>query len=77
MPAHFKNAKEAGEFWDTHSAADYWDEMAESEMEFDIQERVFWVPVDQSIYEKIQEKAEKVHSSVETVINELLAREFA
>jgi hypothetical protein len=43
IPAHFHSAEEAGEFWDTHSAADYWDEMEEVEMEFDIQERIFWM----------------------------------
>ena len=24
IPAHFNSPEEAGEFWDTHSAADYW-----------------------------------------------------
>jgi len=36
IPEHFNSAEEAGEFWDTHSAADYWDEMETVEMEFDI-----------------------------------------
>lgn len=31
IPEHFSSAEEAGEFWDTHSAADYWDEMEEVE----------------------------------------------
>lgn len=43
---HFNSAEEASEFWDTHSAADYWAEMEEEEMEFDIQKRTFLVPVD-------------------------------
>ena len=29
IPEQFNSAEEAGEFWDTHSAADYWDEMDE------------------------------------------------
>ncbi|MFH1633130.1 MAG: hypothetical protein ABIG63_03850 [Chloroflexota bacterium] len=37
IPEHFSSAEEAGEFLDTHSAADYWDEMDEVEMEFDLQ----------------------------------------
>ena len=77
IPDHFNNAEEAGEFWDTHSAADYWDQMEEVEMEFDIQERVFWVTVDRRIYEKIKQKAEAEQSSVKEVIHELLEREFA
>jgi hypothetical protein len=31
LPEHFNTLEEAGEFWDTHSAADYWDEMEEVE----------------------------------------------
>jgi len=34
IPEHFSSAEEAGEFWDTHSAADYWDKMETVEMEF-------------------------------------------
>ena len=41
IPEHFNSAEEAGEFWDSHSAADYWNEMEETEMEFDIQKRTF------------------------------------
>jgi len=50
IPEHFNSAEAAGEFWDTHSAADYWNEMGEEEMEFDIQKRTFLVPVDAQIY---------------------------
>jgi hypothetical protein len=41
IPEQFDGPEKAGEFWDTHSAADYWDEMEEVEMEFDLQERIF------------------------------------
>ena len=47
---HLNSAEEAGEFWDTHSAADYWAEMEETEIEFDIQKRTFLVSVDAWIY---------------------------
>ena len=29
IPEHFSSAEEAGEFWDSHSAADYGDELEE------------------------------------------------
>ena len=38
IPECFDSAEEAGQSWDTHSAADYWDEMEEVEMEFDLLE---------------------------------------
>ena len=77
IPEHFSSAEEAGEFWDTHSAADYWDEMETVEMEFDIQKRVFLVPVDGQIYHRIKQQAEKEHRSVEQVVHALLKRELA
>jgi len=39
IPEHFNTDEEAGKFWDTHSAADYWDDVEETEMEFDIKQR--------------------------------------
>ncbi len=45
IPESFDSIEEAGQFWDTHSAADYWDEMEEVEMEFDLQKRTFFVPI--------------------------------
>ena len=77
IPEHFSNAEEAGEFWYTHSAADYWDEMEPVEMEFDIQKRLFMVPVDGQIYHRIKQQAEKEHRSVKQVIQALLERELA
>lgn len=77
IPEHFSNAEEAGEFWDTHSAADYWDEMEEVEMEFDLQKRVFLIPVDDRIYHQIKHRAEMKRCSVEEMISIILERELA
>ena len=77
IPEHFNSAEEAGEFWDTHSAADYHDEMEEAEMEFDISKRTFLVPVDSRIYQLAKKQAEAKHSTVEQIINTLLDRELA
>jgi hypothetical protein len=77
IPEHFNSAEEAGEFWDTHSAADYWNEMREDEMEFDIQKRTFLVPVDARIYLIAKKKAEAEHRTAEQLINTLLNRELA
>ncbi len=76
IPEHFNSAEEAGEFWDSHSAADYWDEMEEKEMEFDIQKRTFLVPVDGRIYLLAKKQAEAEHRTVEQIINTLLDREL-
>jgi len=76
IPEHFNSAEEAGEFWDSHSAADYWAEMEEEEMEFDIQKRTFLVPVDSRIYQLAKKRAEAEHRTVEQIINTLLDREL-
>jgi len=76
IPEHFNSAEEAGEFWDTHSAADYLDEMEEEEMEFDIQKRTFLVPVNGRIYQFAKKRAEAEHCTVEQMINTLLNREL-
>lgn len=36
IPETFESAEQAGEFWDTHSAADYVDQMTEVQVEVDI-----------------------------------------
>ena len=76
IPEHFNSAEEAGEFWDSHSGAEYWDEMEEEEMEFDIQKRTFLVPLDARIYQLAKKQAEAKHSTVEQLINTLLDREL-
>ena len=76
IPEHFNSAEEAGEFWDTHSAADYWNEMEEEEMEFNIEKRTFLVPVEARIYLLAKKKAETEHRTVEQLINMLLNREL-
>lgn len=77
IPDHFTSAEEAGEFWDTHSAADYLDEMEEEEIEFDIKKRTFLVQVNDRIYQLVKKRAEAEHMTVEQIINTLLDRELA
>lgn len=76
IPDHFNNAEEASEFWDTHSAGDYQDEMEEIEMEFDIQKRTVLVHVDDRIYQCASEQAKAKHSTVTQIINTILNREL-
>jgi hypothetical protein len=77
IPEHFSSAEDAGEFWDTHSAVDYWDEMKDVEMEFDLLQRVFLVAVGDRIFYRVKQRAEMEQRSVEEMINILLERELA
>lgn len=76
IPEHFRSEEEAGKFWDTHSAADYWDEMEEVEMEFDIKKRMFLVPLNDRIYQLAKKQAEAEHSTVEQIVNTLLRHDL-
>lgn len=76
IPEHFDTAEKAGEFWDTHSAADYWDEIEETEIEFDIRKRIFLIAIDDQIYQLAKKQAEAKHSTVGQIINELLDRDL-
>jgi len=76
IPRHFNTDEEAGKFWDTHSAADYWDEMEEEVIEFDIQQRRFLVPIDNRLYQLAKRQAEAKHCKVAQVINTLLDHEL-
>ena len=77
IPEHFSSAEDAGEFWDTHSAVDYWDEMEDVEMEFDLYQRVFLVAVGDRIFHRVRQRAEMEQRSVEEMISILLERELA
>ena len=77
IPEHFSSAEEAGAFWDTHSAADYWDEMEEVEMEFDLQEHIFLVPVVDQIYYRVKQRAEMERRPLKEMIGIILERELA
>ncbi|MEA1906343.1 MAG: CopG family antitoxin [Euryarchaeota archaeon] len=72
----FSSAEEAGEFWDSHSTADYGDELEEEDMEFEIEKHTFMVPVNAQIYRLAEKQAEARHSTVEQIINTLLDREL-
>jgi len=76
IPEHFNTDEEAGRFWDTHSAADYWDEMGETEMEFDIKQRSFLVPINDRLYQLAKVQAEARHCKVAQIINTLLDRQL-
>ena len=77
IPEHFRSAEEAVEFWDTHSAADYWDEMAEMAMTFDLQDRLLMVPISDLIFDRVKQRAELENRSVGEMVSLLLEHELA
>ena len=76
IPEEFKTLEEAGEFWDTHSAADYWDDMEETALEVDIQARRFVVLLDDAVYHVVEELAATRGVQPDAFVNEFLRQEL-
>lgn len=77
IPEEFRSAEEAGEFWDTHSAADYSDQMIKSEIQFDIRRVSVLVAVSDRVYRLAEKRARERHIPVEQVIDGALEHELA
>ena len=69
IPEEFESPRAAGEFWDTHSLADYWDETEEAHFEVDLQQRVYLIPVEKGLEETVAKLARAQGLSSETLIN--------
>lgn len=69
IPEHFKSIEEAGEFWDSHDLADYWDSTAEAHFDVNIQRRVFLTALEPELAKKLTAFAQKQGISTETLIN--------
>lgn len=76
IPAHFKSVPEAGEFWDNHDLADYWELTQEVSFAVDIQRRVFLTAVEPELAKKLVACARKQGVSTETLINVWLAEKL-
>ena len=78
LPESFESEEAAGEFWDTHSLADYEEHLeAADDVTFEISERVFEVQIAEDVYNKLQEQAASLHQQVPTLVDEILRRELS
>ena len=77
IPETFATEAEAGEFWDTHSLADYEEFLEPAEMEFRIEKRTYEVQVSEDVFESLRERAASTHQPVRTVIDQLVRKELS
>jgi hypothetical protein len=75
LPESFDSLAEAAEFWDTHDSADYEDIMKDVDFEVDINRHIYFVPVAESVFEIVREKARSQGVSTETMVNLLLQKQ--
>lgn len=69
LPEEFRTITEAGEFWDSHDLADYWEDTREVSANIKVPPTPRYVPLDKEIAELIAEVAQRRHISVETLVN--------
>ena len=76
IPENFESIEAAAEFWDTHSVADYLDEMTEVQIEVTAPRRRR-VAIEPELWEKIAAQARAKGITVETLVNVWLAERVA
>jgi hypothetical protein len=76
IPEEFDSLEEAGEFWDTHSAADYWDEMEDVSLEIDVKDRRFAVLLEDKVYYALERAAATQGVQPDALLNEILRRQL-
>jgi CopG antitoxin of type II toxin-antitoxin system len=76
IPEEFDSPQAAGEFWDTHSLADYWAETEEAHFEVDLRQSVYLIPVEKDLAESVAQRAKAQGLSSQTLINLWLAEKL-
>ncbi len=64
-----RTIEEMAEFWDTHSLADYEDQIYEVEMTFDPAARHTWIGVEPELLAELRDIAHKRRISTQTLVN--------
>jgi hypothetical protein len=77
LPETFATEEEAGAFWDTHSTMDYTECLEPGEDVIEITQRIFEVPVEEDVFQKLQQEARSLHQSVPKVVDQLLRKTLA
>jgi hypothetical protein len=73
MPHETAGIEELIAFWDTHSTADYDDEMEDVDVEIDLQEEIYVVRLTPEVADMIGRNAKARGVSTETLVNLWLA----
>ena len=66
LPENFGTLEELQEFWDTHSSADYEDDMEPVEVEIDLASSKVYCPVAKDLLRQVRKQARQQGVSTET-----------
>ena len=77
LPDSFSTAEEAGAFWDSHSTMDYEEYLEPVSDVIDIRQRVFEVPVEEDVFQRLQQEAQTLQQPVPHVVDQILRKTLA
>jgi len=77
LPERFNSAEEAGEFWDTHSGADYEEYMQEAHFDVDLKRHSTEVRVSDELLRSVRKIARRQGVTTETLVNLWLQEKVA
>lgn len=69
------SVQEAGEFWDTHSVADFASELVE--IEYNPDTKMVLIPIDRNLIPEVERHARQRHISIEELINAWVQEKIA
>ena len=69
LPENFNTLEELWGFWDTHSSADYEDDMEPVNVEIDLSSSKVYCPVAKDLLRQVRVQARRQGVSTETLIN--------
>ena len=69
IPKEFRSIDEFWKFWDSHSTADYQDQMEDVEVSVNIRSQKVYCPIAHDIVQDIRKEAERQGVSTETLVN--------
>lgn len=68
IPESFQSPEEAGNFWDTHSIADYENQTSAVQFDFQINQRTRYITIPEKIYQKLARRASTKHQTVRQML---------
>lgn len=77
IPDSFATEAEAGEFWDTHSTADYLEFLEPADHTIKIEKRSYEVRVSEDVFMRLQHEAESSHQPMRKVLDGILRKELS
>ena len=69
LPESFKSIKDASDFWDTHSVADYWDISRPAEFEIQLEEEPRYIILEPGLARRINQIADDKKVTSEILVN--------